>query len=158
MVRRTSHDDAIVERLIQQIPAWPKTGQSRRSKYDRQGRLLRLDFSYLSLTTLFPEIGELHHLEELNLSYNSLAQVPAELGQLVQLRVLDLGNNQLVYLPTELKQLSQLQVLNLSHNLFTQMPEEIIPFSQDQVSLAACRKEAGASRSETKGKLTTVRY
>jgi internalin A len=84
-----------------------------------------LDLSFLELTAVPAELGQLVNLTELDLSANQLTAVPAELGQLVNLTELDLSANQLTAVPAELGQLVNLTELNLSSNHLAAIPAEL---------------------------------
>ncbi|KAK5606165.1 hypothetical protein CRENBAI_026060 [Crenichthys baileyi] len=81
-----------------------------------------LSSSFLSLSSLPAEIGELRRLRVLFVYRNRLTEVPEELGACTQLEVLSLANNQLSSLPSSLSNLTRLRKLNLSHNLIAHVP------------------------------------
>ncbi|HLW03075.1 MAG TPA: leucine-rich repeat domain-containing protein [Ktedonobacterales bacterium] len=91
----SAHDKAIIERLIQQIPAEHQNGGDQRIKWNQYGRVRLLGLAKRGLTTLPPEVGKLEGLEKLYLAGNQLTHLPAELGQLSQLRSLSLMGNPL---------------------------------------------------------------
>ncbi|KOR30146.1 hypothetical protein TI04_06910 [Achromatium sp. WMS2] len=68
--------------------------------------LTTLDLEGNQLSTLPPEIGQLHNLTELDLTNNQLRTLPPEIGQLQNLTELDLSNNQLTEFPQILLKLN----------------------------------------------------
>lgn len=84
-----------------------------------------LDLSFMKLTTLPPEIGQLTRLTALFLSGNQLTALPSEIGQFNELTILDISNNQLTALPPEIIRLTQLTELDLSLNKLMALPPEI---------------------------------
>jgi len=84
-----------------------------------------LDLSWLRLTALPPEIGQLTRLQSLDLGGNQLTALPPEIGQLIKLQTLNLRANQLITLPPEIGQLTSLQTMNLRANQLTTLPPEI---------------------------------
>ena len=77
------------------------------------------------LTTVPPQIGNLHAVRNLNLSHNSLAQLPPEMGWLKELRVLDVSYNSLATVPGQVGWFRKMTTINLSHNELTKLPAEI---------------------------------
>jgi len=75
-------------------------------------------------------------LTELNLGINRLTSVPPEVGQLHKLRMLDLRNNQLSGLPAELKSLLFLRELIISCNRFKEVPAVVHSLSRLEILLA----------------------
>ena len=58
--------------------------------------------SYMELTSLPVEIGNLLNLQKLHLNVNLLTNIPVEIGNLVNLQYLYLNNNKLTSLPVEI--------------------------------------------------------
>ncbi|MDP1609255.1 MAG: leucine-rich repeat domain-containing protein [Chlamydiales bacterium] len=84
-----------------------------------------LKLSYLRLTSLPPEIGQLTHLQELDLCENQLQTLPQEIGRLKNLRELSLYRNRFQQPPLEIGQLTNLRVLHLFKNQLQELPKEI---------------------------------
>ncbi|QWR78579.1 COR domain-containing protein [Candidatus Magnetomonas plexicatena] len=84
-----------------------------------------LNLSYMKLTELPPEIGELTHLKELYIHNNRLMSLPSEIGNLTNLQILWVGNNYLTTLPAEIGNLINLKVLRINNNNLTALPMEI---------------------------------
>src|SRR5581483_11927800 len=92
------------------------------------GQLVQLKELYIisnQLQALPPEIGLLAQLEELYITDNQLQVLPAEIGQLVQLKELYIISNQLQVLPPEIGLLVQLKELSISSNQLQVLPPEI---------------------------------
>ncbi|MCX6849800.1 MAG: TIR domain-containing protein [Verrucomicrobia bacterium] len=87
--------------------------------------VVRLDLSFLGLTVLPPEIGQLTALKRLDLSDNPLSTLPPEISHLTALTHLYLFNNQLNTLPPEIGLLTALNVLYISKSQFCTLPPEI---------------------------------
>jgi hypothetical protein len=92
---------------------------------DSNERIYRLNFEYLGINFLPPEIGQLTALKELILWENYLTNLPQEIGQLTVLEELILYHNQLSSLPSEIEKLTSLKVLSIYHNRLTSLPKEI---------------------------------
>ncbi len=90
-----------------------------------------LDLSYLGLTKVPPEIGELKWLLALYLGQNKLKTVPPEIGKLRRLASVSLFDNQLIALPSEITQLTNLQILSLKGNTDLSIPPEILARERD---------------------------
>ena len=86
---------------------------------------LKLILSGKGLTSLPPEIAQLHNLTQLDISNNQLTSLPPEIAQLHNLTQLDISNNQLTSLPPEIAQLHNLTQLDVFNNLLTSLPSEI---------------------------------
>jgi len=84
-----------------------------------------LDLSYVELTELPREIGQLINLLHLNLSYTQLTELPTEIGDLVNLVNFDISSNNLTELPREIGQLVNLLHFQVSENNLTELPDEI---------------------------------
>lgn len=91
----------------------------------RQSGKSSLTLTWLDLTQLPPEIGQLTELEHLNLSSNDLIELPSEIGQLKKLKYLELPFNNLKELPPEIAQLNDLRYLSVEWNELTELPSEI---------------------------------
>jgi internalin A len=109
----------------------------------QRGKLgTRLNLSYLGLTMLPPEIGQLTALTELRITTNKLSELPSEVCRLTGLSELDLSFNQLKDLPPEISHLTGLLELNLNGNQFSTFPKEVcnlaalstLNFSYNQLS------------------------
>ncbi|MEM6281281.1 MAG: leucine-rich repeat domain-containing protein [Chloroflexota bacterium] len=85
----------------------------------------QLDLSWLQLTELPPEIGQLTALQYLALSVNQLTELPPQVSQLSALQLLALNDNQLSTLPPEIGQLTNLHTLHLSGNQLSTLPLDI---------------------------------
>lgn len=84
---------------------------------------LRLDYNLLE-GALIGEIRQMSKLETIDTSYIQMTGVPAEIGQLKNLRSLNLSNNLIMNLPNELANIkANLKDLDLSGNPLSQ--EEI---------------------------------
>lgn len=84
-----------------------------------------LQLSYLGLTELPPEIGNLPNLRWLYLQGNMLSILPPEIGNLKKLEILDLDYNQFTILPTILGNLN-LQFIEANDNPLTFPPQDIM--------------------------------
>jgi Leucine Rich Repeat (LRR) protein len=84
-----------------------------------------LDLSYLGLTEIPPEIGQLTNLQSLFLYNNQLSSLPAEFWRLSNLQRLILNKNSLIELSPEIGQLRRLEQLSLAVNQLTSLPPEI---------------------------------
>ncbi len=84
-----------------------------------------LYLSYLNLTELPREIGNLTNLKELWCVNNQLTSLPREISQLTNLKELWCSYNQLTSLPSEIGQLAKLKRLLCSGNQLTTLPPEI---------------------------------
>src|SRR5581483_11851346 len=84
-----------------------------------------LDLSYMELTSLPAEIGQLVQLKELYIISNQLQALPSQIGLLVQLKKLDVTSNQLQVLPPEIGLLVQLKKLYIKGNQLQVLPPEI---------------------------------
>src|SRR5581483_7239190 len=91
--------------------------------YNRKSQTL--DLSYMELTSLPAEIGQLVQLKKLDISSNQLQVLPAEIGLLVQLKKLYISGCQLQALPPEIGLLVQLKELYISSNQLQVLPPEI---------------------------------
>ncbi|MFX1283548.1 MAG: leucine-rich repeat domain-containing protein [Promethearchaeota archaeon] len=90
-----------------------------------QGRIIKLDASFIDLK-IFPQmICDLSHLRYLILSSNKLVSLPTELGSLKNLTDLNLNHNQLTTLPETIGQLPNLQTLKLSDNKLSSIPKTL---------------------------------
>lgn len=85
----------------------------------------RLELSFLGLSILPPQIGQLSALTELYISDNLLKTLPLEIGNLSSLTELNLGSNLLRKLPPKIGQLSSLTQLYLGNNKLRTLPPEI---------------------------------
>jgi len=94
------------------------------------GRITRVSFNSLDLSTLPPEIGNLTGLKILELDSNKLTSLPPEIGQLSTLVLLKLSYNQLTVLTPDIGKLSVLDGLDLSNNKLTGLPPEIVQLQQ----------------------------
>lgn len=84
-----------------------------------QGKLKKidvLDFRFLELTSLPPQIFELTQLEALLLEGCHLKELPKEIGKLENLKELDLRSNNISELPEEIKNLTKLEEIILAGN------------------------------------------
>ena len=97
----------------------------RRIKKAKDEAATMLDLSYMGLTAIPPEIGQLTTLTRLRLHRNQLITLPPEIGQLTALKKLWLDNNQLTTVPPQIGQLTELKELDLSKNQLTAIPPEI---------------------------------
>jgi len=88
----------------------------------RRLKTTELNLSFLKLTELPADLGEMWWLQTLILSGNQLRKVPASLGKLQQLQRLFLNDNQLLAIPTALK-----ECINLTHLFLHGNPELSIP-------------------------------
>jgi Leucine-rich repeat (LRR) protein len=107
----------------------------------RETTATTLDLSYLDLTTVPPEIGQLSGLQELKLVGNALTALPPEIGLLSNLQNLYLSYNHLTTLPPEIGQLSSLQTLDLLENPLTTPPPEVV--AQGTQAVLAYLREQG---------------
>ncbi|MGB8508644.1 MAG: hypothetical protein WCD76_09580, partial [Pyrinomonadaceae bacterium] len=100
----------------------------RATRFDKEYNLLEVDYSYLKLSELPPEICLLHNLQALNLNGNLLTTLPAEINQLTKLTRLYIASNQFQTLPPELWNLTNLETLDLgvvySFQTFNEAPDE----------------------------------
>jgi len=87
--------------------------------------LQTLDLGNNQLTALPPEVWRLPCLRNLNISGNPLPEIPPELWQKKDWEALGLGKLRLTALPPEIGQLTSLQTLNLPNNQLTALPPEI---------------------------------
>ncbi|GAB4312275.1 MAG: hypothetical protein Kow0069_12980 [Promethearchaeota archaeon] len=101
-----------------QLRQWP-------SGIGRYAYLRVLFLNCNSLTTVSPEVGELHQLEFLNLQNNHITSFPRNLGGLVSLQTLLAGGNRLTRLPASFEYLESLQYVDLSRNSFVNFPEAL---------------------------------
>ena len=92
-------------------------------------RLVRLNLSHNSLTTVPDEIAKLTCLSELNLSHNNLETFPASvcLKESLQksLSLLDLSHNQIKQLPLQICELTNIITLKVDNNVMTNLPPTI---------------------------------
>ena len=92
-------------------------------------RLVRLNLSNNSLTSVPVEIAKLTSLSELNLSHNNLETFPASvcLKESLQksLSLLDLSHNQIKQLPLQICELTNLITLKVDNNVLTSLPPTI---------------------------------
>jgi len=131
-------------KLIKEFPEWKQLNMEPRQSYELlislnklkkefkyEGSIYelyketKLDLSYIQITILPPEIGNLINLRILYLHHNQIKTVPPEIGKLSQLQELWLNNNQIKILPPEIGNLSQLQILWLYNNQIEILPPEI---------------------------------
>ncbi|MCP4570266.1 MAG: hypothetical protein GY841_22020 [FCB group bacterium] len=77
------------------------------------------------LISIPESIGQLTNLQTLDLDYNQLTSIPESIGRLVNLRRLDLGKNRLRSIPDSICQLVNLQEFLLDGNKLTSIPELI---------------------------------
>src|SRR4051794_29047192 len=96
-------DRALLEQLTAALGITPK-----KTQYNKQGYLIKLDLSRSHITQLPKQLGHLTHLQVLSLDSNQLTHIPPELGLLAKLQLLSLDNNQLTHIPPELGQLANL--------------------------------------------------
>lgn len=97
----------------------------RRIKEAQMSGTTELDLSWIRLTAVPPEIGQLKTLQKLELWGNQLTALPPEITQLVSLEHLNLKGNQFTVLPPEIIRLTQLQWLSFQSNQLTALPPEI---------------------------------
>ena len=86
---------------------------------------LKLILSGKGLTSLPPEIAQLHNLTQLDVFNNLLTSLPSEIAQLHNLTQLDVSSNLLTSLPVAITLLEALKRLDLSFNRLKSLPIEI---------------------------------
>ena len=75
-----------------------------------------LHLTGLELTTLPPEIRQLHHLETLIISANQFTTLPDEVFSFSKLTTLYALNNQITEISDKIQDLTELTMLSINHN------------------------------------------
>lgn len=88
-------------------------------------KLINLNLSYNSLSTLAPGVACLSHVTEINLACNQLTDICNGIGECVRLRILKLNGNRLRTLPEDIGKCSLVEELLLSENHLERLPEAV---------------------------------
>ncbi|XP_055849821.1 leucine-rich repeat-containing protein 40 [Episyrphus balteatus] len=90
-----------------------------------QRALTNLDLSSNTLTSISPNIQNLHALTVLSLYDNALTSIPKEIGQLEKLTRVNLSRNKLKELPAEFFRIRDLKHLTLAYNCFEELNPDV---------------------------------